>query len=66
MAEGLRAFTALAEDPGLVPSIWFPTICNSSSRGSNTFSDVFGHQVYTLMHLRTKKQYTNTRKINKI
>jgi hypothetical protein len=38
MVQRLRALPALPEDSGSIPSTLLTTVCNSSSRGSNTFT----------------------------
>lgn len=51
MAQGLRTLVAFADDPGSIPRIHKVTynlIYNSTSRGSDAFSDQdrLGHQVH--------------------
>jgi hypothetical protein len=47
VAVGLRAFTALAEDPGLVPAFSLQLSVAPVPEDLILFSDVFGYQVDT-------------------
>lgn len=72
MAQWLRTLVAFAEDQGSIPMIHMVAhslIYNSTSRGSNAFSDqdFFGHQahmwnththIHTHTYMQAKQSYT--------
>lgn len=57
MTQGLRVLTSHTEEPSLIPEpTWLlRTICNSSSKWSNTFFGLFRHQAHVFIDIHIGK-----------